>query len=96
MNIKGFMITKTVEDVSIETTGNFDYPKAKKGGLDAPFMSIYIPSGYQETGGAKEFADSLIDMVSRLPVVFPDKFAMANTPADILANFNGDGKWCAN
>jgi membrane dipeptidase len=87
MNIKGFMITKTVEDVSIETAGNFDYPKAKKGGLDAPFMSIYIPSRYQETGGAKDFADSLIDMVSRLPVAFPDKFAMANTPSDVSGNF---------
>lgn len=87
MNIKGFMLTKTVEDVSIETTGNFDYPKSKKGGLDAPFMSIYIPAKYQETGGAKDFADSLIDMVSRVPVTFPDMFAMANTPADVQANF---------
>lgn len=87
MNVKGFMLTKTVEDVSIETTGNFDYPKAKKGGLDAPFMSIYIPARYQETGGAKQFADSLIDMVSRLPETFPTMFAMANTPADVEANF---------
>ncbi|MEP5613620.1 MAG: membrane dipeptidase [Cyclobacteriaceae bacterium] len=87
MNIKGFMLTKEVEDVSVETTGDFDYPKAKKGGLDAPFMSIYIPSAYQETGGAKEFADSLIDMVSRLPVTFPDLFAMANSPQDIEKNF---------
>lgn len=87
MNVKGFMITKTVEDVSVETTGNFDYPKAKRGGLDAPFMSIYVPSRYQETGGAKDFADSLIDMVSRVPVTFPDMFAMANTPDDIQANF---------
>ncbi|MEP1035571.1 dipeptidase [Ekhidna sp.] len=87
MNVKGFMITKTVEDVSVETAGNFDYPKAKKGGLDAPFMSIYVPSRYQETGGAKDFADSLIDMVSRVPVSFPKLFAMANTPADIEGNF---------
>ncbi|MEO9482568.1 MAG: dipeptidase [Ekhidna sp.] len=86
MTKKGFMITKTVEDVSVETNGNFDYPKAKKGGLDAPFMSIYVPSSYQ-AGGAKEFADSLIDMVSRVPVVFPEMFAMANTPADVEANF---------
>lgn len=86
MNRKGFMITKTVEDVSVETTGNFDYPKAKKGGLDAPFMSIYVPSSLND-GGAKEFADSLIDMVSRLPVVFPDLFAMANTPSDVENNF---------
>ncbi len=87
MNKKGFMITKTVEDVSIETTGNFDYPKAKKGGLDAPFMSIYVPSSYQQSGGAKEFADSLIDMVSRLPESFPTKFALANSPDDISENF---------
>ncbi len=87
MNVKGFMLTKTVEDVSVETEGNFDYPKSKKGGLDAPFMSIYVPSRYQDTGGAKEFADSLIDMVSRLPVTFPDKFGMANSPQEIEKNF---------
>ncbi|MFY0686023.1 MAG: dipeptidase [Cyclobacteriaceae bacterium] len=87
MEVKGFMLKKAVEDVSVETTGNFDYPKAKQGGLDAPFMSIYVPSSYQETGGAKEFADSLIDMVSRLPQTFPDMFGMANSPADVTANF---------
>ncbi|WP_420576294.1 dipeptidase [Ekhidna sp.] len=87
MNVKGFMITKTVEDVSVETTGNFDYPKAKRGGLDAPFMSIYVPSRYQETGGAKAFADSLIDMVSRLPETFPAKFALADSPADVQVAF---------
>lgn len=87
MNVKGFMLTKTVEDVSVETTGNFDYPKAKRGGLDAPFMSIYIPARYQESGGAKDFADSLIDMVSRLPQTFPDMFAMANSPDEVASNF---------
>lgn len=87
MEVKGFMIKKQVEDVSVETEGNFDYPKAKKGGLDAPFMSIYVPSSYQEVGGAKYFADSLIDMVSQLPVEFPELFALANSPSDIQANF---------
>ncbi len=87
MNVKGFMITKTVEDVSVETAGNFDYPKSKKGGLDAPFMSIYVPSRYQESGGAKDFADSLITMVARVPETFPEMFAMAYTPADVQSNF---------
>ena len=86
MNVKGFMITKTVEDVSTETSGDFDYPKAKRGGLDAPFMSIYIPASYQD-GGAKDFADSLIDMVSRVPEAFPTMFAMAGTPDEVEANF---------
>lgn len=87
MVVKGFMVKKEIEDVSVETTGNFDYPKAKRGGLDAPFMSIYIPSRYQQTGGAKVFADSLIDMVSQLPEEYPDLFALANSPQDIEANF---------
>ena len=87
MEVKGFMLQKEVEDVSVETSGNFDYPKAKKGGLDAPFMSIYVPSSYQKTGGAKEFADSLISMTAQVATTFPDKFALARTPADILQNF---------
>ncbi len=70
-----------------ETEGNFDYPKAKRGGLDAPFMSIYVPSAYQVSGGAKEFADSLITMVSQLPVEFPQLFGLANNPEDVQRNF---------
>ena len=87
MEVAGFMLRKTVEDVSVLTDGNFDYPKAKEGGLDAPFMSIYIPSSYLKTGGAKAFADSLIDMTLGVPKAYPDKFAPANTPQDIKNNF---------
>ena len=87
MVVKGFMLKKEVEDVSVETEGNFDYPKASRGGLDAPFMSIYVPSSYQVKGGAKEFADSLIDMINQVPQEFPDLFALANGPADIEQNF---------
>lgn len=66
---------------------NFDYPRAKQGGLDAPFMSIYIPVEYQQTGGAKAAADSLIDIVNRIADENPDKFAVATSPAEIQANF---------
>lgn len=88
MQVDGFMLKKEIMDVSVETNGNFDYPKSKKGGLDAPFMSIYIPSSYQKTGGAKELADSLIDMIGKLPSAFPQLFALANTPEDIQRNFD--------
>lgn len=75
------------EDISQETIGgDFDYPRAVEGGLDAPFMSIYIPASYQETGGAKEKADSLIDMVDGFVESWPDKFAHANTVDDIRRN----------
>ena len=80
------------EDLSVRTeTGDFDYIRAKEGGLDAPFMSIYVPSSYQETGGAKEKADSLIDLVHRIANDHPDKFEVAFSVADVNRIF-GDGK----
>ena len=66
--------------------GNFDYAKAKRGGLDAPFMSIYIPATY-ENAGAKVLAEQLIDMVRGFADRWPDKFALATTVAEIELNF---------
>ncbi len=80
------------EDLSVRTEGgDFDYIRAKEGGLDAPFMSIYVPSSYQETGGAKEKADSLIDLVQRIADDHPDKFEVAFSVADVNRIF-ADGK----
>ena len=75
-------------DIPIESDGgNFDYVRAKKGGLDAPFMAIYVPSSYQsDLGLAKMFADSMIDMVHWIIDRHPDKFARGDTPAMIEAN----------
>lgn len=88
MKVGGFTLQREILDVSERTDGgNFDFPRSKEGGLDAPFMSIYIPSRYQETGGAKELADSLILMTKRLADTWPDKFGMAYSPDDIQANF---------
>ena len=62
--------------------GDFDYLRAKKGGLDVPFMAIYVSASYQETGGAKEKADSLIDLVSEIATKDPDKFEIAYNVED--------------
>ncbi|WNG37485.1 membrane dipeptidase [Archangium violaceum] len=75
------------EDVSQRTAeGDFDYPRAVEGGLDVPFMSIYIPAEYQETGGAKALADSLIDMVEKIARKSPEKFAMARSVEEARRN----------
>ena len=67
--------------------GNFDFERAKKGGLDAAFMSIYIPSSYQKHPDmGRAFADSLISLVRSIPAQWPDKFALANSPADVRVN----------
>ena len=69
----------------IITDGHIDVPWRLNDGyedFDVPFMSIYVPSSYQETGGAKEKADSLIDLVHRIANDHPDKFEVAYSPND--------------
>ena len=76
------------EDVSVATDGgDFDYPRAVAGGLNAPFMSIYTPAGLEAEGRSKEVADELIDLVNRIVDESPDKFAIALSPADVEAHF---------
>ncbi|MDA8017853.1 MAG: dipeptidase [Thermoanaerobaculia bacterium] len=70
-------------------SGDFDYPRAKRGGLDVPFMSIYIPADYQQDaeGGAKELADKLIDGMDQLSTDHPDKFAKVTSTEEAYAAF---------
>jgi membrane dipeptidase len=79
---------KGVEDVAGRTTrGDFDWVRAREGGLDAPFMSIYTPARLQKRAGAsKRHADAAIDYVEGLIAAHPDKFAAARTPAEVRAN----------
>jgi len=87
LTVKRFRLTKEFLGIPVSSTeGDFDYVRAKKGGLDAPFMSIYIPTDQQQPGVAKNLADSLIDMVDAIIEEHPDKFAAAGTPDDIIAN----------
>ena len=73
-----------MEDVSQQTSyGEFDFVRARAGGLDAPFMSIYVPSSYQENGGAKEFAEQMIELVTQITKEHPDKFAIATSPKEV-------------
>lgn len=81
-------LSSKMEDVSIQTSGgHFDYVRAKKGGLDAPFMSIYIPASY-ENNGAFDLSMKLISIVEKLCADHPDKFAFANSPMEIESNFS--------
>ena len=75
-------------DISQATDGgDFDYPRAVSGGLNAPFMSIYTPPALEANGGSKEVADELIDMVEGFAEQWPDKFAIALSPADVREQF---------
>lgn len=72
------------DDVSKATaTGDFDYPRAVKGGLNAPFMSIYTPAQYDGTPRAKAHAEEMIGIVERIVASAPGKFRIAKTVADV-------------
>lgn len=90
MKVKNFRLEReylSIGDITPE--GHFDFVRARKGGLDAPFMSIYIPSSYQDSPG-KSFAlaDSLIDMVETLVALQPDRAAIATSPKQIREHFS--------
>ena len=76
-------------DTLLHTTkGDFDYERAIRGGLYAPFMSIYIPAAFQKKkDNGKAFADTLIDMVRGIANSLPDKFALADSPDQVMINF---------
>lgn len=88
-----YRLSEDWEDVSQATQrGDFDYPRAVEGGLNVPFMSIYIPARLEQTPGAsKQLAHQLIDSMEALAWRAPDKFAMAYSVADVEQQF-ADGK----
>jgi membrane dipeptidase len=89
LKIKNFRLEREYMGIPVSTTdGDFDYERSKKGGLDAPFMSIYIPSEYQQQPDfGKALADSLINMIKTIATEIPDKFALANSASEVDANF---------
>lgn len=73
-----YRIHNSWEDVTRATEqGDFDYPRAVAGGLNVPFMAIYIPAEYEQTGGSIELAHDLIDSMEALVGRAPEKFALA-------------------
>jgi membrane dipeptidase len=88
LKVKNFRLEKEFLGIPVSTTeGDFDFERAKKGGLDAPFMSIYIPSRYQlKDDKGKELADSLINMIDGIIAAHPDKFGKAGTPQEVIDN----------
>jgi membrane dipeptidase len=88
LKVKKFRLEREYMGIPVSTTeGDFDYERAKKGGLDAPFMSIYIPSSYQlKEDKGKALADSLITMIDGIISAHPDKFGKGGTPQEVIDN----------
>ena len=83
-----YRIVDEWEDVTQATDGgDYDYPRAVAGGLNAPFMSIYTPARLEADGTSKARAEELIDVVERIVATDPTKHAIALSPADVEAHF---------
>jgi membrane dipeptidase len=77
------------EDISERTEkGHFDYPRAKLGGLNAAFLSIYVPAAYEGIDGGKDLAERLIRNVEEITADNHDKFKIALSVEDVRNNFN--------
>jgi membrane dipeptidase len=88
LRVKHFRLEREFLGIPVQSAeGDFDYVRAREGGLDAPFMSIYIPSSYQlKPDHGKALADSLINMIVGISKAHPDKFALAGSPQEVAAN----------
>ena len=60
--------------------GDFDYQRARAGGLDVPFMSIYTPAESEAEGTSYDIANQLIDSVEALVGRAPDRFVIVRSP----------------
>src|SRR3546814_3964364 len=68
-------------DLGEEAEGReFDYPKARTGGLDVAFMWIYTSPRQDEDDSAWQVANEMIDTVEALAPRHPDRFALLLSP----------------
>lgn len=61
----------------------FDYPRARAGGLDVAFMSIYTSGGQDAAGTATQSAHAQIDAMEAAIARHPDRFAKLTSPRDV-------------
>ena len=61
----------------------FDYAKARRGGLDVAFMSIYTSPKQDADGSAWQVAHQMLDSVEALAQRHPDRFALLTSPKDV-------------
>lgn len=88
LKVKNFRFQKEYVGIPLSSKeGDFDFVRAKKGGLSAPFMSIYIPAHLSPAEG-RLLSDSLIQMVKGIGAAHPFHFAIAHSPQDVNTSFS--------
>jgi len=78
------LATKWADVATRGATDHFDIPRAREGGLTAPFFSIYVAASYADNGAAKR-ALELIDITHRVVDGHPKDLTLAGSVADVRA-----------
>lgn len=85
-----YRLATRMVDVSQRTfTTDFDYPRAREGGLDVAILAVYAPQQMEAGGGARQYALQQIELIEGLVKRCPEKFALARTPDEIRTRSGG-------
>ncbi len=82
-----YQLKKKWEDLTNRSSGNFDYPRAKLGGLNIAFLAIYIPAEAAEKGSTRALADTLIDLVHKIRDTWPESFELLTETTEVSRHF---------
>jgi len=86
-----WQLRKEQLDISEKTPSvNFDYPRAREGGLNGVFMAAYVPPAHEDDGTAYTVAEETIDMIESWAEKWPDKFVLARSPDDLKQQFGSE------
>jgi len=78
------LLLRNWNDLGVDTPKvEFDYPRARQGGLDVAFMSIYTSPAEDAAGTASQTAHTQIDAVEAMVGRRPDQFAVLRSPKDL-------------
>ncbi|HRY72076.1 MAG TPA: dipeptidase [Spirochaetia bacterium] len=79
-------VRKPAEDLLLGTSGNFDHPRAVAGGLDAAFLSIFVPAEDEEAGKAFAKAEERLSLIEADLAAHPEALALAASPEEVARN----------
>jgi membrane dipeptidase len=86
-----YRLMTRMADVSERTfTTDFDYVRAREGGLKVAFCAVYTPQRFEASGGSKDHALGQIALTEGLAQRWPSKFAIVTSPGQIRARLGGD------
>lgn len=76
------------ENLMLRTSGNFDYPRARKGGLDLAFIVAFVSPEDDKAGKAYARAWEQVKLVEDAVLADPQSLALVRSPEDARSAFS--------